>query len=66
MSYTTAFAVAAGVFFAGSLIAVTLYTGRSAAAVQQGPSAHVGVDAGPLERSPGHASGADGNPQLVE
>jgi hypothetical protein len=41
--YTTAFAVAAGVFFAGALVAVTVYTGRSAAAVQQNPNAHVGV-----------------------
>jgi EmrB/QacA subfamily drug resistance transporter len=41
--YTTAFAVAAGVFFAGALIAATVYTGRSPAAVQQGPKAHVGV-----------------------
>jgi EmrB/QacA subfamily drug resistance transporter len=41
--YTTAFAVAAGAFFAGALIAVTVYTGRSAAAVQQGPSSQVGV-----------------------
>jgi hypothetical protein len=41
--YTTAFAVAAGVFFAGALVAVTVYTGRSAAAIQRNPNAHVGV-----------------------
>jgi S1-C subfamily serine protease len=37
--YTTAFAVAAGVFFAGAFIAATVYTGRSVAPVQKGATA---------------------------
>jgi hypothetical protein len=34
--YTTAFAVAAGVFFVGAIIAAALYTGRQVAPVQKG------------------------------
>jgi hypothetical protein len=37
--YTTAFAVAAGVFFAGAFIAATVYTRRSVAPVQKGATA---------------------------
>ncbi len=37
--YTTAFAVAAGVFFAGAIIAAALYTGRHVAPVQKGATA---------------------------
>jgi EmrB/QacA subfamily drug resistance transporter len=37
--YTTAFAIAAGVFFGGAIIAAALYTGRQVAPVQEGTTA---------------------------